>query len=193
MILDPGGYSYGIYTIEKKDFWGNKSYETEISLKDSRNHLINCKHIKEDDINRSISIDSLYYQSLRAECINYLLNDANEFFNDYDCEFDYVAGSYIEHGFIIKNYSIGDRLKTSNILIEASIIWDFGDHPNKNIELYKLEHFRISHYTGYYLYFNKDSAKIEDGYGNLIYTFPNPKRIFAQFCLALIYNNFGFR
>ena len=82
-LLDPGIYSYSIYTTENKNFWGAKSYETVIELRDCIHSLIKSKKIQDDTVDFDhaviVSDDSLFYQSLIPECIDYLLNNASEF------------------------------------------------------------------------------------------------------------------
>ena len=184
-LLDSGRYSYSIYTIENKNFWGTKSYETVIELRDCIHNLIKSKKIQDDTVDFDhaviVSDDSLFYQSLLPECIDYLLNNASEFL-----DVDYWLFPSICHDsyYTIEKYKIGDRLNTSNISIKFPIDWEQENQPNK---VFIEKGLKIAPLSGYTLCVKRDSATILYGKNDdVIFTFPTPKRIFSMFCYNII-------
>lgn len=191
-----GYYSYNILTIEKKKILSSKEYITTIELRDSYNHLISSNTITDYDINNPHHIWSgvftLYFQSLVPECIDYLLNEASNYINE-----DYLLFSHIYFEYYkINNYNIGDSLRNSNILIEIPIEWDLGENPDCATVEKEFKAVNFQYNSNFSLYLKEDSAKIVYGRRNEIaYTFPNPKKLFAAFCLAYVryYNILKYR
>lgn len=187
MLLYPGRYSYSVCTIEKKNFFGAKSYETTIELRDSENNFIKSKVISEDDVSEHaviVSNDTLFFQSLIPECIDYLLNDLPEFINE-DYWFFPPLDDVLYYN--IKGYMIGDHLKTSGIFVKIPIKWEFGSNPKKEEVEKKLLRMEIAPLSGYYLCVEKSRAIIlYDNEDKVVYAFPDPKRIFAMFCYMLM-------
>ena len=184
-LLDSGRYSYSIYTTENKNFWGSKSYETKIELRDCLHNLIKSKKIKDDTVDFDyaviVSYDSLFYQSLIPECVDYLLNSALEYTN---VEYFLFPSLYDVTDYTIDGYKIGDRLSTSDISIMIPVDWEPGNQANKVFVEKGLKIAPLSEYT---LYVKRDSATILYGKNDeVIYTFPNPKRIFSMFCYNII-------
>jgi len=185
-LLDSGKYSYSVYTTENKNLWEAKSYETVIELRDCIHNLIKSKKIKANSVEFGnhafyVSDNSLFYQSLIPECIDYLLNNASEFLDvDYWLFPSICYDSYCT----IDGYKIGDCLNTSNISINFPIDWESEIHPNK---VFIEKGVNIAPLSGHTLCVKRDSATILHGKNDeVIYTFPNPKRIFSMFCYNVI-------
>lgn len=185
-FLVPGIYNYSIYSIENKNFWGVKSYETTIELRDFTHNLIKRKIIKEDSIDYNnvvlLAYDSLFYQSLIPECIEYLLKNAIEYINKDFCYFPRLDNQLY---YSIDGYKIGDHLNTSDFSVKIPVKWEFEDHPNK--EIVEKKHIEIAPLSGYTLCVDKNSATILYGKNDVVlYTFSDPKKIFSMFCYSII-------
>ncbi len=185
-LLDPGRYSYSIFTTEIKNFWGTKSYETVIELRDCIHNLIKNKKIIDKSVDSGyhafdVSDNSLFYQSLIPECIDYLLNNASEFL---DVDYWLFPSICYDSYYSIERYKIGDCLNTSDISIKFPIDWEQENQPNK---VFFEKGLRIAPLSGYTLCVKRDSATILYGKNDdVIFTFPNPKRIFSMFCYNII-------
>ena len=185
-LLDPGIYSYSIYTTENKNLWGTKSYETMIELRDCIHNLIKSKKIKANSVEFGhhafdVSDNSLFYQSLIPECIDYLLNNASEFL---DVDYWLFPSICYDAYYTIDGYEIGDCLNSSNISIRFPIDWESENQPNK---VFIEKGLNIAPLSGHTLCVKRDCATILYGKNDeVVYTFPNPKRIFSMFCYNVI-------
>ena len=184
-LLDPGRYSYSIYTTENKNFWSSKSYETTIELRDCLHNLIKSKKIKDDTVDFDhaviVSDNSLFYQSLIPECVDYLLNSASEYIN---VEYFLFPSLYDVLSYTINGYKIGDCLSTSGLSIKIPVDWEPRNQPNK---VFVENSVKMAPLSGYTLCVKRDSATILHGKNDeVIYTFPNPKRISSMFCYNII-------